>query len=353
MNYYGSYTGNKRKKTVRRIIIVIVCVALIFGGTVVFGNYLKKKAATSGMDYLGGVGKDDSNVGVNTPAVIPPSEGGSGSSESVQGYCVPLRITDDENNKNEIKDDFSDRLTAAAKDNTGVLIPLTGEDGCLLYNSDRAAAASRLPANPTIPDMTALADAVAKAKAAGLRTTAMITSGVDLDASEEIYNEAIAADARIAADAAEAGFDEIVICSVVSSPEDITGETATVMLRYLNQMTSASGNVKVGLSLPAEVYETATLSPQIELFLSRPIFLAMEMPREKSTVEHLNYICENLAGTLSFYNMRMLVSPKDSAVADAIEEKLDAVEHRNYLFTGVPIIADTPVGDKEQPAVTE
>lgn len=351
MNYYGSYTGNKRKKTVRRIIIVILCVAIIFGGTVVFGNYLKKKSAMSGVNHFGGVGKDDSNVAIDTPVIIPPSEGGSGSSVSVQGYCVPLRVTEDEK-----ENGFGDRLTTAAKNNTGVLIPLTGEDGCLLYNSDRAAAASRLPANPTIPDMAALSDAVAKAKAAGLRTTAMISSGVDLSASEDIYNEAIAADARIAADVAEAGFDELVICSVVSSPEDITGDSATVMLRYLNQMTAASGNVKVGLSLPAGVYETATLSPQIELFLSRPIFLAMELSTEKSTVDHLTYICENLAGTLSLYNMRMLMSPKDSAVAEAVEEKLDSVEHRNYLFTNVPVtVEDRPADDKGQTnaAVTE
>lgn len=318
----------------RRIIIVFVSIALIFGGTVVYGNYLKKKAEDSGVKNFGGVGRDDSDDG-NTPAVIPPSQDGAGSSVSVVGVCVPLKDPAGKDGSDKDAKPFEVRMEAAAEGKSGVVIPLTGEDGLLLYNSDRAAAASRLPSNPSLPDMTKLGEAVAAAKADGLRTTAIIESGVNVLSSETEYSAAIAADSRIAADAAQAGFDEIVICSLVSSPEEITGETSTVILRYLNQMTAAAGNTKVGLSLPYEIYDTVTLSPRIELFISRPIFLAMELPSEKSTVDYLNYICENLAGTLSLYNMRMIMSPADGETAGLLAKKLEDVEHKNYQFAVV------------------
>ena len=334
MNYYGSYSGNRKRKTLRRVVIVVVCALLIFGGTVLFGNHLKKKAADSSSPVYGGIGREDLLAETDTPAIIPPSEGGSGSSESVTGYCVPLQIKTDA--ENDDTDSFEDRLTAAAKDNSGVLIPMTGEDGFLLYNSARAAVASRLPANPELPDMAALGAAVSEAKSKGLRTTALIISSVDIGTAESVYDEAITADSRIAADAAEAGFDEIVITSLVASPEEITGDSSHVILRYLNQMTAAAGNTEVGLALPQSIYEVSTLSPQIELILSRSVFLAMELTTDKSTVEHLNYICENLAGTLSLYNMRMLLSPTNTTIAEKLEDKLEAVSHRNFLFTAVP-----------------
>lgn len=352
MNYYSSYTGNRKKKTVRRVLIVVISIAVIFGATVVLGNYLKKRSENSGTPEYDGIGREDIFAETDSPVIIPPSEDGAGSSESVQGLCVPLGAVDSEEGS------FEDRLADASDGYTGVLIPLTGEDGLLLYGSDRAAAASRLPANPSIPDMEALTAAVSAAHAKGLRVTAYIRSGVDIKSDETAYNEAITADSRIAADAAQAGFDEIIIGSLVTSPEDITGDSSHIILKYLNQMTGAAVDTQVGLALPPEIYEVATLSPQIELFVSRSVFLAMELTADSSTVEHLNYICENLAGTMSVYNMRMLFSPKDTEIGDGIEKKLMAVEHNNYMFTSVLEKSEPPeVSDSgkvtEEPVTTE
>ncbi len=346
MNYYSSYTGGRKRRTVRRVIIVLVSIILIFGATVVFGNYLKKKAEDSADHNYGGIGREDLGSETEDSVIIPPSEGGSGSSESVQGVCVMLGGAEDMGEDGVLAGSkFEERLKTAANNNTGVLIPLTGDDGFLLYNSARAGAASRLPANPSLPDMADLKGAVELAKSLGLRVSALVISSVDIAAGEDEYNSAITADSRIAADAAEAGFDEVMITSLVKSPDEITGEASHVILRYLNQMTAAAQDTDVGLSLPPEIYETATLSPQIELFVSRADFLTMELVREKSTVEHLNYICENLAGTLSVYNMRMLISPADTEVGEKMTEKLKSVEHSNYLYTSVPETKADPEPD--------
>lgn len=343
MNYYNPYTGSGKKKLRRRITVVIVSVLVIIGGTIVFGNHLKEKARLSSQDGLSGIGREDIAPATEEPLLIPPSEGGSGSSESVRGVCVPLgQVQSDDPDADE--ESFEDRLNDAAEGNSGVLIPLTGDDGYLLYNSARAAEASRVPANPDLPDMEDLAAAVSLAKAKGLRVTALIRSGVSLSATETKTDEAIAADQRIAADAEEVGFDELIIISLVSSPEDITGETFHVILRYLNQMTPAAGDTEVGLSLPPSVYQTATLSPQIELLASRSVFLTMELTAEQSTAEHLNYICENLAGTMSVYNMRMLLSPADTSIGKSLTDKLTAVGHENYLYITVP--AEPPATDE-------
>jgi len=337
LNFYNPYTGSKKKRNIRRVIMVLISAIVITGATVIFGNYLKDKAKkNSKSDYIG-IGREDIYAETESQVIIPPSKGGSGASESVKGFCVPLGIvTPDDGTENGLDRLFTDRLDKAAEYNTGVLIPLTGDDGYLLYNSDRAREYSRLPANPYLPDMTALKAAVAEAKAKGLRVTAYIVSGVTLKAGEDEYDDAIAADSRIAADVAEVGFDEIIIGSLVESPEDITGEASHVILRYLNQMTAAAGNTDVGLSLPPEVYLKAALSPQIELFISRSVFLTMELTEDQSTESYLSYLCENLAGTLSVYNMRILLMPADENVAESLCDKLKAVEHENYLFTRVP-----------------
>ena len=52
-------------------------------------------------------------------------------------------------------------------------------------------------------------------------------------------------------------------------------------------------------------------------------------------MDYLNYICENLAGSLSLYNMRMIMAPSDTERAAALVEKLDFVNHGNYMFTVV------------------
>ena len=332
MNDYNSYTGGRKKKVLKKLLVVFVSVLIIIGATVVLGNYLKKRAERAADGGYTGIGRDDIAEGTEVSEIIIPSESGLGVSDTVSGLCVPLRMGDDGAEENS----FEARLAEAAKDHTGVLIPLTGDDGFLLYNSVRAGEYSRLPVNPTIPDMAELCSAVSAARSEGLRVSAYIRSSVSLGDTEEERELAIAADSRIAADAAEAGFDEIIIGSLIPSPESITGESSRVVLRYLNQMTAAAGDTEVGLSLPYSVYKVATLSPQIELFVSRSVFLTMELTTEQSTEEYVNYICENLAGTLSVYNMRMLLAPADVGVAEAITQRLAAIGHKNYLYTSVP-----------------
>lgn len=324
MNYYNPYTGSRKKKLLRRVSTVLVAVVLITGATVIYGNYLNKKAQSSAESDHAGIGREDIYDDEEAPVIIPPSEGGAGSTETVKGVCVPLGEA------------FAERLGASTDGYTGTLIPLTGDGGYLLYNSLRAGEYSRLPVNPSIPQMSDLTVAVSEAKRCGLRVCALMTSSVRITDDEGEYEAAIAADARIAADALEAGFDELIISSLVSDPEDISGETAHVILRYINQIVAASGNTAVILALPPSVYETATLSPQIELFVSRGVSLALELTAEQSTPEYLGYICEKLAGTVSVYNMRMLFAPSNTSVVSGLEEKLREAGHENYLFTRVP-----------------
>lgn len=332
MNYYNPYTGSRKKKLLRRICTVLVAVVLITAVTVIFGNYLNKKAENSAANDHAGIGREDIHEDEEAPVIIPPSEGGAGSTETVKGVCVPLGEA------------FAERLVASSGGYTGALIPLTGEGGYLLYNSLRAGEYSRLPVNPNIPQMSDLAAAVSEARGRGLRVCALMTSSARVTDDETGYAAAVAADARIAADALEAGFDELIISSLVSGPEDISGETAHIILRYINQIVAASGSTSVVIALPPSVYETAALFPQIELFVSRGVSLALELTAEQSTPEYLGYICEKLAGTVSVYNMRMLFAPSDTATVSGLEGKLREAVHENYLFTCVP--DNTPTGDE-------
>lgn len=337
MNYYNPYTGNK-KKLLSRILYVLLAAAMIIAATVVFGNHLKSKVDPT--DPTDGVGREDIAADTSEPIIsIPPSENGAGSSVSVKAKC--LTLTDSGNTALEAWDTeadvkrFTDNCRALAGDCTGVLIPLAGDDGRLVYNSDRIAELSRGTYNPTLPGVSDLSRIVSECHTLGLRVSAMIVSGADTSASDKAFEYAIETDSRIAADASEAGFDELVVCSLVTDPSQLSGDGMHKLLKYVNQLVSASGNTALGISLTPEIYMTASLSPQIEMLVERSVFLAMTISRENSTKDYLDEICNSLAGTLSVYNMRLLLDPADSTAANETADKLAAIGHENYQFTSV------------------
>lgn len=338
MNYYNPYTGNK-KKILFRILFVLLMAVIIIAATVILGNYLRGKVDPA--DTSGGVGREDITTETAEPIIsIPPSEDGAGSSVSVKAMCIPL---DDPNPPAAETGDgeptprsFSDRCTAEAEGYTGALIPLTGEGGRILYNSARIAEFSRTSDNLSLLSVDGVRECVSFARSLGLRTTAMIIAGADTTSADKAFELALETDSRIAADAAEAGFDEIIICSLASDPTSFTGDGMHRILRYVNQIVPAAGSTAVGISLSPEIYMTASLSPQIEMLVSRSVFLAMTVTPENSTDGYLTELCDTLSGTLSVYNMRLILSPNNMEVARAIGSKLAAVGHENYQFANVP-----------------
>ena len=337
MNYYNPYTGNK-KKILFRILFVLLTAVIIIAATVILGNYLRSKVDSP--DTADGVGREDIVTETVEPIISsPPSENGAGSSVSVRAVCVPL---DDPNppaaetGKGGVSPrSFSDRLRAAADGCTGVIIPLTGDEGRLLYNSARIAEFSRTPDNPALMSVTGVRECVDAARSLGLRTTGVIIAGAGTTSPDRAFELALETDSRIAADAAEAGFDEIVICSLVTDPAQFTGDGMHKILRYVNQVVPAAGSTVVGISLTPEIYMTASLSPQVEMLVSRSVFLALSVAPENSTADYLTEMCDTLSGTLSVYNMRLILTPNDTSQADGIAAYLAAIGHENYQFAKV------------------
>jgi len=341
LNSYNPYSGSK-KKIFRNVITVLVCAVLIFGATVIFGNHLKNKAEkTSDSDYIG-VGRDD--IYDDTEGeIIPPLGDGIVLSENVRGVTVPLGGVPKDNVGTSIPPKtFSDALENAAG-STAVVIPLTDGDGYLLYNSIAAGEFSRLPINPLLPDTDILSACVSAAKTKGFRTVALISAGVSISDDSASFDRTMATDAAIVGDAQDVGFDEIIITSLVSSPEEFDGDGVTLMLKYLKNITASAKEMAVGVAFPPEVYRDVTLSPRIELLLNTSVFPAMELSEEKSTDEYVTFVTEKLSGTLSVYNMRLLLSPATDRICESIISLFEDVGHSNYLITTLPEIDDSPV----------
>ncbi len=344
MDYYNPYSKNRKKKVIRILTVVLSAVAIV-ALTVVFGNYLRTKAELSASSNSAGAGRDDGDVTEQGGEIIP-SEPGDGCSVTVNGVCVPLRapLPEDADEETEAPS-FAERI-GALEGKTAVLIPLCGEGGELTYASARVSEITRTTFDPSLPGMEELRADVAAAKELGLRTCALIDAG---DFTSDGGDFAVLIDSKIAEDAAEAGFDEFIVSGAVASAESVDSDLSHAVLRYMNKLSAGIGNTSLGLCLPADVYRTSKLAPQIELFTSSCDFLCMEFDGAASTVLNVGDVCKNLAGTVSLYNMRFIISPAAAEDASGILSVLKSAKHVNCLVRTLPV---TGVGGDE-PANTD
>lgn len=321
MNYHNSYTGSVKKKILLRVLVVLVSLIVISVLTLAYGNYLKSKAeGTAGSDYSG-AGRTHSSDGDGQESGITTS---FSKSAEVKSACIVPDSFADEAAQSEAVSAYSDGKY------TGITVVLTGRDGYLTYASDAVSSFTKQK-SPASKKLDFITSAVSKAHALSMRASAVIFTSEDF--SENEISAAI--DALVCADAAAAGFDEII--AVLPVKEDrIDSDTSKAVLKYLGTLAEKKGSSLLGISFGREIYETPSLSPQLELFSSYADFLSIDMSEKYGSADEagqaISDVLDKISGSFGVYGLRVLLDGSDAAVSAKQTEVLTAAGFPNYAF---------------------
>lgn len=336
MNYHNSYTGSVKKKILLRVLVVLVSLIVISALTLAYGNYLKSKAeGTAGSDYSGAGRTHSSDVDGQESEITTSFS----KSVEVKSACIVPDSFADEAAQSEAVSAYSDNKY------TGITVVLTGRDGYLTYASDAVSSFTKQK-SPASKKLDFITSAVSKAHALSMRASAVIFTSEDF--SENEISAAI--DALVCADAAAAGFDEII--AVLPVKEDrIDSDTSKAVLKYLGTLAEKKGSSLLGISFGREIYETPSLSPQLELFSSYADFLSIDMSEKYGSADEagqaISDVLDKISGSFGVYGLRVLLDGSDAAVSAKQTEVLTAAGFPNYAFVNALPPEPDPVPDPE------
>lgn len=340
MNYHkNSYTGSLRKKVLIRVLTVTAALTVVSAATFAYGNYLKAKAEST-LLHGTGAGRD-------------PQTSGAGRKDSednsqivkVKSQCVPIASLADGEKAAEYVN------TLAANGNTGVSAVLVDREGYLTYPSERVAKFTHQ--KPSAGDLTVIRTTVARAKERSMRTSALLFAGSGF--AEGAFSAEI--DALVAADAAELGFDELVVVLPIAT-DQLGSELAGKVVGYLNTLAAKAETCSLGVCLSYDVFSTPQLSPHLELISSSSDFLAVDFTAGVSGTEaaakYVTDAVEAISGSFSLYSLRAVFEGADADIAAAQVKALTDKGFENYMFVSATPIKppddtdDTQTGDNGQ-----
>ena len=327
MKYYRNYKA-KKFHVPGGLIVVLVSLLIIVAGTILFGNHLKKQLESAALDT-----SEIPTVDTSDPFDPDPDMPAAVHDEallSVRGGYLDLSAIAD-------AADLRSRVEAVASGgyNAVAFVVIDGE-GMLTYASPAATAASRLPAKETLPTAENLAAAVSYAGELGLRACAVYTA----------RPEDTEADCAIAAELAQAGFDEILIRGFEAHTA-LDGGVNDGILTYVRALRAAA-DIDLGVCLGQEVYTAAQYAPYIENLFRETEFLAIDLTAADG--ETVTDLAEKLQGSFSAYLLRTVLDGADAEASAAVKAALDSAKISGRLYISAPPSPqDDPAPDPDAP----
>lgn len=317
MNYHSGYTGGTGKKVLTRILCVIGSLSVVCALTFAYGNYLKSKAYRTSSDHLGAGRTHSDDVDVNTPKTE--------FSPSVQ---VKSMFFDHGNFKNA-EESNGELARLAQNQATGMTAILIDREGYLTYSSEAVSNFTKQKSSEQT-DLSFLSSAVSYAKSLSLRTSAVIfTSDISGTVSSEI-------EALVCADAASCGFDEIILVLPIKA-EEINSQTSKTLLEYIGKIADRKNNSLLGVCFGTDIYSTAPLSPQVELFTGAADFLCVDL-RPVFDVDsgiNIDSVLDKTSGSFSVYGLRSLIEGDDPTKLSEVLSALQKNGFENYISVSI------------------
>ena len=327
MKYYRNYKA-KKFHVPKGLIVVLVSALLIVVGTILLGNHLKRQLTDAPIDTSEIPPVDTSDpfdATPETPAVMHDA-----ALLSVHaGYLELSALTDGADLRSRVE------AVASAGYNAVAFVVIDG-DGLLTYASPAASALSRLPAKETLPTLEELTSAVSYAGELGLRACAVYTARPNKTK----------ADCAVAAELAQAGFDEILLRGF-EKYTTLDGSVIDRILTYVRAVRAAA-DVDLGVCLSEEIYTAAQHAPYIENLFRETEFLAIDLTAADG--ESVAALTEKLQGSFSAYLLRTVLSGADAEAAAKVTEALDAASVSGRLYISAP---PAPEPDPEPEPVPE
>lgn len=299
MRYYrrNRSGSSKTKKIFLRILFVLVSALVITVLAVLLGIWLKQKVASAeSLEYA---------YPEHETAEVPPvsAEDVSMDSPTVHGAGLDVTAYDSEDeivlSINQLSD-YYDTLT----------LPLTDENGKLVYTSPALCDLMRMPAPESNPNYGLVSSAVTAGQAKNMRICAMITP------SDEVM-----IDAALISELAHLGFDEVVF--VPEFGESINYSAANKLRSHLTDCSEETENAcSIGVLIPSAYYLRASDAKQIQMIASASDFLAITFESDKTptTTEAYRTVTSEISsilGSFSVYNMRVILTDSSSEILSA------------------------------------
>ena len=324
MNYHkNTYTGSNRKKILIRVLIVVGALIAVAAATLAYGNYLKSKAGNTDVSGTGaGRNAQVSGVGRN------PS-GDAAKAKKVKSICVPTEALVDAAKVGDYVD------TIAEGGATGITVLLVDQSGVLTYDSESVAHLTHQK-NTGAARTSAITEAIAQAKKGSMQTSAVIFAQEGFDES----SFAAEIDALVAKDAAEFGFNELVVVLPLDA-ESLSKDGTDGVSDYLDALSQNKGALALGVCLPYGIFAAPELSPQVEIIAAEADFLALDLSAGAMNAEEgarvVAEAVDRLSGSFTLYSLRTVFGGNDEDTAAAQIKALAEGGFENYMFiTALP-----------------
>lgn len=297
-HYRRQNSGSERvKKIMFRILFVLIAAAVITFGTILLGNYLQNKVAEA------------ENALESTPENNDPDSEDDPYGENGNHYDSPTVF-----GATVILSDYAseDEVVLAVNELSPsydtVIIPVTTDDGVLLYQSPALCELTRMPAPEDDPDYRLFSAAASAVKAKKLRLCVMLTPN---SAFSSLKNSALI-DGSLISELAQNGADEILI-TLPDDVDKISSRDAEMLSDYIVECRDISDNAcPIGVLLSSESYLDTDSAKRIQEIASAVSFLSIKFPIEvdstsASAYRYVTRSITSLLGSFNVYNMRVIL----------------------------------------------
>jgi hypothetical protein len=346
IKYYNRRSG--KSKAWMKVMFVLITAALIMLGTVLLGVYLRNKVEKSAVEASSLASNRRSTDDENSLYEIGGSSGN-----------LPKRLSTKKVNGDYFDLKNAGAITASAVKNiinemsaagySAVSIPLTDEDGSLLYNSAAVYTLARIKPNSlpenAAPDTAVIESAISAAAEAGLSSSAVMVSDLskwkDTEKVSSIVGEAsVIVDCAILKELRAIGLDELIIRGYMSDNES-TDEFALYVPyinAYITALRDAAPEVRIGVSLPPAVYRNIRFAPALESLAQYADVLAIDFSSENipadpsAAFDEISDTCASLIGSFTLYNIRAILDGNSLSMRDTQLNALLVNSITNWQF---------------------
>ncbi|MCQ2455936.1 MAG: hypothetical protein MJ096_01120 [Clostridia bacterium] len=357
--YRSGPKKKSKKKLILRILFVIACAAALTAIAVFIGSRLNEKAKfaeTLPRETAGDV------LPVTDTAELYPDGIPSGSDASGIEICaadIDVRGLANKESYNTI-DSLSPKYNALS-------VRIT-ENGSLVYSSpalmDFIGIRTDAPSAPDTvgtdeengePEVTEnnvfanIKAVVQMADAKGLRLSAIYTTDRAVLGDGDASVIALSKDKVILGELVSLGFDEVIIDGLANETEELTHDELRRIISYLARLRESSGDLDIGVTLPASVYLIPQTASKIKTLSEYADFLAIGISSnadDPETAFSLVYDnCYSLKGNFSVYNLRGIIRDTDPEMAEAVFAALRTLSVPSVQFT---VFVEDPSFDPER-----
>ena len=348
--------SKSKRRIIFRVLFVVIAAAVITALAVLLGNYLGKKAAQAEKEL------DDTvaEIPVTEPAesdLLPEGVPADGQADGLKIIAADIAI------EGVSIDDIGEKMWGLDDEYNAVSVRVT-RDGKLIYLSPAVMELSGLE-SPAAPDekedcasLPAIRDVVSAAKGLGLRTSCILGTVPAVLGDGEDAKMRLRTDVAVVGELSGAGFDEIVIDGLIGDEGTLDFATLSAVIEYLAALRGASGEVDLGVVLPARVYLDAPTAGQIVTLEKYTDLLAIGVQTgdalsAEAAYDAVEESCYNLKGKFSAHNLRAIITSTNTQAAFGAYRALRDLSVANVQFCAYvpsPAAALTEPQPEEEPA---